>query len=70
MPKQRKKHGEGSFHLMKTQSNEIAFEDFKNPWSFHHLFTKSDEEVFEWLRNNGLLAKEVMCDKCKIKEEI
>ena len=44
--------------------DDIAFKDFQNPWTFHNLFNSDDDEVFQWLRTNGLLAKEVMCRNC------
>lgn len=60
----RKKHGEGSYDLMIRNVNEIEFEDFVNPWTFHHLFTSDTNEVFSWLRRQGLLASEITCSKC------
>ena len=45
-------------------ANEIEFEDFVNPWTFHNLFVSSDDEVFSWLRRQGLLASELTCNKC------
>ena len=65
MAKPRKKHGEGSFDLMIKNANEIEFEDFVNPWTFHNLFVSSDDEVFSWLRRQGLLASELTCNKCE-----
>ena len=61
MANKRKKYGEGSYHKMKTDVYEIGFQDFQNPWTFHHLFTRDDATLYEWLRNNGLLAETVKC---------
>ena len=59
-----KKHGEGSYDLMIQKVNDIEFQDFVNPWTFNHLFVSSNDEIFNWLRNWGLLAERITCIKC------
>jgi len=59
--KSRKKHGEGSWALRKTDPGDITFEDFKNPWTFSTIFMKDKDTVFQWLRENQLLASELPC---------
>ena len=56
-----KKHGEGSFNLMKENVQDKEFSDFQNPWTFHYLFTRDDDVLFHLLRNHGLLADRVVC---------
>ena len=36
----------------------VGMEDFVNPWIFHTSFITSGE-VFEWMKNHGLLASEI-----------
>ncbi|CAC5426120.1 unnamed protein product [Mytilus coruscus] len=57
----RKKHGEGSFALRKSNLDDISFQDFGNLWSFSSLFMSDDKTVFNWLRVNGLLPSELIC---------
>jgi len=59
--KRRKKHGEGSYALQMKDHTEIAFADFQNPWNFFNLMSSSDTKFYSWLRNNGLLAKQIDC---------
>ncbi|XP_071508987.1 uncharacterized protein [Diadema antillarum] len=42
-----------------------TFSDFSNPWNFFGLFGSLEEEqVWEWLRDNGLVAKSMFCEVC------
>ncbi|MEW8548562.1 MAG: IS1595 family transposase [Candidatus Thiodiazotropha sp.] len=51
---------------MKTDVDNIFFEDFQNPWTFHFLFTQADPIVFAWLRHNGLLPEIVQCSSGEV----
>ncbi|CAC5412483.1 unnamed protein product [Mytilus coruscus] len=59
--RRRKKHGEGSFALRRSNVDDISFQDFGNLWSFRCLFMSDDKTVFNWLRVNGLLPCELIC---------
>lgn len=73
MAKSRKTHGEGNYNLRIREVNDLEIKDFVNPWSFHSLFMSSDEQVYGWLRKNGLLASEIICHcgkKAKLNKRI
>lgn len=54
----------GSFRERKNDVIQIKIADFSSPWNFFNLFLQDDDIVFEWLRNNGLLASTIKCPKC------
>lgn len=53
----------GNFRLRKQNVEEISVKDLENPWNFYALFSADDSTVLEWLRNNGLLARTVACER-------
>ena len=56
----RERRGGGNFRERKTGSaKDITLSDWTNPWSFFHLFTRPTEDVIEWMRDQGLLAREI-----------
>ena len=50
-----------AFKKLKTNDDEIEFNDLQNSWTFHHLFTTDDQTLYGWLRQNRLLAETVKC---------
>ena len=73
MEKCRKTHGEGNYNLRIREVNNLEIKDFVNPWRFHSLFVSCDEQVYGWLRKNGLLASEITCHcgkKAKLNKSV
>lgn len=51
----------GSYKEKLKNAADAEIEDFYNPWKFFGLFMCSDNEISEWCRNHGLLAKTTTC---------
>ena len=48
---------------MKTDSNEIEFNDFHNPHTLFGLLRNPD--LMKWLMDKHILASKMNCEKCK-----
>lgn len=54
----------GCFSKHLENFSEATFRDFGNPWNFLSLMLTDQETIIEWLQDQGLLLKEVECQKC------
>lgn len=53
----------GNFNKAKNVT-DITFADFANPWNFYKVFLSSDITVINWLQDQGLLVRDLLCPSC------
>ena len=58
----RKTRSGGNYRERKSTLSELTVKDLVNPWNFYALFGSEDTTVLEWLRENSLLARTLVCD--------